>query len=161
MKSSAVSTRGCPLRQQEERDKGHPGSTVPAMNQIEMHPFNQQRELARNVGKSPAQVMIRFLLRRGIVAVPKSAECAGGRRGITVTRPIGTAVQTSRTRRNVQYRGCVGLVEHAAPQRVLAGRLPHAVLHPPLPAERPVGVLPLGGAPGRRHSRTETSATSS
>ncbi len=77
---------------------------VPAVNQIELHPFNQQRELVRYcagkgiaaaaysplaraekldhpdlkavagiVGRSPAQVMVRFLLQRGVIAVPKSA----------------------------------------------------------------------------------------
>ncbi len=77
---------------------------MPAVNQIELHPFNQQRELvsycrgkgialaaysplargekladpvvkavAKKAGKSPAQVLIRFLLQRGIVTIPKSA----------------------------------------------------------------------------------------
>ena len=75
----------------------------PAVNQIELHLFNQERELgeycsnkgiileaysplaraqkfsnhilksiAKSVEKSPAQVMIRYLLQKGIVVIPKS-----------------------------------------------------------------------------------------
>ena len=82
-------------------------SVLPAVNQIELHAFNQQSalvtfctargiavaaysplsraeklehpvlvKLAAAVGKSPAQVLIRFLLQRGIVAVPKSSSPA-------------------------------------------------------------------------------------
>lgn len=79
-------------------------STVPAVNQFEMHVFNQQqglvgycrgkgiqaeaysplsraqrlsdpaiRQISAAHGKSPAQVMIRWLLQQGTVAIPKSA----------------------------------------------------------------------------------------
>lgn len=90
-------------------------SVLPAVNQIELHAFNQQRDLvrycatrgigieaysplargeklkdptvlslARDVGKSPAQVLIRFLLQRGIVAIPKSPDPARIRENIDV-----------------------------------------------------------------------------
>ncbi len=79
-------------------------STVPSINQVECHVFNQRRDIvqycrakgmeieayspltrgqrlshpvvsgiAENHGKNPAQVMIRWLLQRGIVTIPKSA----------------------------------------------------------------------------------------
>jgi len=77
---------------------------VPAVNQVELHPFLQQRELvefcaahgivvesyspltkgrrlddprlvsiARDLGRSPAQVLIRWGLEKGFVVIPKSA----------------------------------------------------------------------------------------
>jgi methylglyoxal/glyoxal reductase len=83
--------------------KGFPTKFMPAVNQVEMHVYNQRRQLVRFcerkgivmeaysplaksmklnnqvVGliaqaksKSPAQVMIRFLLQKGEVALPKS-----------------------------------------------------------------------------------------
>jgi len=80
---------------------------VPAVNQVELHPFLQQRELvqycaehgiaveayspltkgrrlddprlvaiARELGRSPAQVLIRWGLEKGFVVIPKSADRA-------------------------------------------------------------------------------------
>ena len=77
---------------------------VPALNQVEIHVFNQRRDLkqycsdkgilteaysplaraekldnpllkavSEEVGKSPAQVMIRYLLQNGVITIPKSA----------------------------------------------------------------------------------------
>ena len=82
-------------------------ATVPAVNQIELHVFCQQRELvpycqgkgivleaysplaraermdhpvlkrvAASLGKTPAQVMIRYLLEKGIVTIPKASSAA-------------------------------------------------------------------------------------
>jgi diketogulonate reductase-like aldo/keto reductase len=78
---------------------------VPAVNQIELHPFGQQRDtvvccrehgvavtayspltkgyklddaklaaIAKQVGRSPAQVLIRWSLQRDFVVIPKSAD---------------------------------------------------------------------------------------
>jgi diketogulonate reductase-like aldo/keto reductase len=85
----------------------HVGNVVPAVNQIELHPFLQQPEtvafcranaiaveayspltkgrrldhpalgaVAREVGRSPAQVLIRWSLQHGFVVLPKSAKRA-------------------------------------------------------------------------------------
>ena len=82
-------------------------AVVPAVNQIELHPFLQQREtvalcrakgiaveayspltkgrrldhpalvaIAREVGRSPAQILIRWSLQHGFVVLPKSAKNA-------------------------------------------------------------------------------------
>jgi len=65
---------------------------TPAVNQIEVHPFNQQieawapfaegkhdifrnevlRAIAEKHGKSVAQIILRWLTQRGVVAIPKS-----------------------------------------------------------------------------------------
>jgi 2,5-diketo-D-gluconate reductase A len=90
-------------------------SALPALNQIEMHPFNDQhslhaycadrgiavaaysplaraqklqdpvlKQVAAAAGRSPAQVMIRFLLQRGVAAIPKSSQPARIRENISV-----------------------------------------------------------------------------
>ena len=77
--------------------------TVPAVNQVEFHPWNQQREIvtycrekgivvtayspltqgrrlgdgtigkiSQKVGKTPAQVVLRWCLQKGVVVIPKS-----------------------------------------------------------------------------------------
>jgi 2,5-diketo-D-gluconate reductase A len=43
---------------------------VPAANQIETHPF--LAEIGRSHGRSVAQVVLRWLIQRGVVVIPKS-----------------------------------------------------------------------------------------
>lgn len=97
------------------KDFPSPFSALPALNQVEMHPFNDQhalcaycadrgiavaaysplaraeklsdpllRQVAAAAGRSPAQVMIRFLLQRGVAAIPKSSQSARIKENISV-----------------------------------------------------------------------------
>lgn len=91
------------------------GCSLPAVNQVELHVFNQQRELvaycrdrkmlmeaysplaqarwlddpalcavAAEAGRSPAQVMLRWLVQHGIVVIPKSVTPSRIRENATV-----------------------------------------------------------------------------